>query len=287
MDNSQNLVESCSLLVVSCDAYSDLWCPFFTLLGRFWTDCPFPLYLGAGCKKYDYPKLATLSSACGRDWAGCVRDYLEDIPTPYVLMVLDDFFLRGPVRNAEILRCLGFAQLNNAIQVRLIPRPGPTQRVFDEELIGECECGLPYRLSTQAAIWDRLALINLLRPGESIWEFEHSGNQRILQLPKGFYATWRQVLPYQGVLAHHVIEKGKWIPHQKLLFGRKKVGCDFSQRATLPVGQTFYCICAEVLAGILGFLPWRVNAQIRRTLKRILSPFIGKRMISASGQPSR
>ena len=36
----------CSVLVPSCDAYADLWIPFFALFWRYWSDCPFPVYLG-------------------------------------------------------------------------------------------------------------------------------------------------------------------------------------------------------------------------------------------------
>jgi len=38
---------NCSILIPSCDKYSDLWRPFFTLFWRHWPDCPFPVYLGS------------------------------------------------------------------------------------------------------------------------------------------------------------------------------------------------------------------------------------------------
>src|SRR5689334_3419776 len=114
--------EACSLLVLSCDKYNDLWGPFFTLLNRFWPDCPFPVYLGSESRKWTgKPAVQTLNSSTpSTDWTGLLRDYLLQIGTPYVLIVLDDYFLRRRVENSAILRCLVFAQSHDSVCVRLI-----------------------------------------------------------------------------------------------------------------------------------------------------------------------
>jgi hypothetical protein len=49
-----------SVLVVSCDAYQDLWKPFFSCFFKFWPDCPFPVYLGANFKKYEDDRVQTI-----------------------------------------------------------------------------------------------------------------------------------------------------------------------------------------------------------------------------------
>lgn len=286
MSDSGDPTSACALLVVSCDAYADLWAPFFALLRRHWPDQPFPAYLGAGELEAGEPGVTTLSSLRGRDWSGCVRDYLDRIPHPYVLMMLDDFFLRGPVPTALVVRCLEFARRQAAVQVRLLPRPGPTDRVAGEALVGECQPGLPYRLSTQAAIWDRAKLRDLLRPGETIWEFEHEGNRRAAAQAHGFYATRTAVLPYAGLLAHHVVEKGRWLPHERWIFARQRIGCDFSRRGTLPWRQVLLYHAVQAFDRALDLLPWRLKAGCKRGLRRALSPLLGRQLARLGGRAS-
>lgn len=263
----------CALLVLSCDPYADLWPPFFALLQRHWSDCPFPVFLGAGSSSQPPLGISVLSSGGGRDWSKCTSDYLRAIKLPYVLLMLDDFFLRRPVSTAKILQCLDFARAHHAIQLRLIPRPGPTDPMSGETNIGSCATGSPYRLSTQAAIWDRLKLLELLRPGESIWEFEHQGNDRAGHYPEGFFSVKKSVLPYDGFWAHHVIEKGKWIPHEKWIFARSRIGCDFSRRGTLPWSQMVVYHLAQLTIRGLGLLPWRAAIRAKQALKSLLWPF--------------
>ncbi len=278
--------KNCALLVVSCDAYADLWTPFFTLLRQYWPDCPFPAYLGCGNLSPDLPGIRVLKSGGGRDWSKCMQDYLDQIPSRYVLVMLDDFFLRRPVPTAGVLHCLNFARQHEAVQVRLIPRPRPTDRLAGESLIGGAAAGSPYRLTVQAAIWDRAALHALLRPGESIWDFEHQGNVRTLAQRDGFYSVWRPVLPYQGWLAHHVVEKGRWLPHEKWMFARQGIGCDFTRRGTLPWIQTLFYHAAQALDRMLDIFPWQTKVRLKRILKRVLSPFMRKQLSRLGGTPS-
>ena len=284
MSDSRIAGGSCALLVVSCDGYSDLWAPFFTLLRRHWPDCPFPVYLGSGRLDGGQVGVTTLFSEGGRDWSCCVRDYLGQLPHEHVLLMLDDFFLRRTVPTVKVLECLESAIAHNATMVRLIPRPGPTDRLSSTTLIGECAIGLPYRVSTQAAIWNRSKLRELLCLGESIWEFEHNSNQRISIYPHGFYAVWRPVLPYQGTFAHHVLEKGKWLPHEKRIFGRQNIGCDFAVRITLPYHQVLIYHFVQTLDRALDVLPWRTKASLKQRIKYLLAPILRKHFDRLAGR---
>ena len=264
IDKSQR----CSLLVLSCDAYCDLWRPFFVLLRREWPDCPYLCYLGAGRVGSKEKGVITLYSGAGRDWSGCLLDYLDQIPTPYVLLMLDDFFLRRRVDDKLIDDCLLFAERHQASQVRLIPRPGPSRKIAGNNYIGECEAGVRYRVCAQASIWDKRHLRNLLVRGESAWEFEHNATLRAESQPAGHYCARRAVLPYQGLFAHHVVEKGCWLPHEKWIFGRQRIGCDFCVRKTLPWGQTLACFLAKIFIGTANAVPLPISNAIRALLRR-------------------
>lgn len=274
----------CSVLVMSCDAYDDLWPPFFTLLRRHWPDIPFPVYLGVESKTAPIGSVTTLHSPRdGRDWTGRLKDYLDQLETPYVLLLLEDFFFRRPVRTAEVLGALRFAMDHAACQVRLVPRPPPTRRLPAESTIGVSAPGSRYRLSTQGAIWDRAALAGQLVGGETIWQFEHRGNERIANVPAGYYSVWRPILTYEGWLAHHVVEKGRWFPHEKWRFGRAGVGCDFSRRGTLDWTATAFYHGAHLLHGCLSFLPEPGRSRATRRLKRFFARLFPGRVQFMSG----
>jgi hypothetical protein len=274
----------CSLLVMSCDAYDDLWGPYFALLDRHWPDCPFPIYLGAEEKMWCDPKICSLkSSAGGRNWSGRLIDYLKQLPHTYVLLMLDDFFLRRRVSNDSVFQCVAFAHEHHATQVRLVPRPRPTNRLLGHSHFGESAPGSRYRLSTQAAIWNRTNLLALLRPGESIWDFEHQGNSRIAVVAHGFYSVWQPMLPYEGFFAHHVVEKGKWFPHEKWIFARQGIGCDFSRRGTLPWGQMASYHLAHLVLRLLETLPWQLQVRCIRLMKLVLR-YLVPRALDRLGQ---
>ncbi|WYL98309.1 MAG: hypothetical protein HEQ19_00985 [Gloeotrichia echinulata CP02] len=40
------------ILIVSCDAYQDVWHPFFHCFFKNWTDCPYPIHLVSNTLKY-------------------------------------------------------------------------------------------------------------------------------------------------------------------------------------------------------------------------------------------
>ena len=273
----------CALLVLSCDPYADLWPPFFSLFHRHWPDCPFQVFLGAGLSSVAPGNIRMLRSSGGRDWSQCTLDYLDALDQRFVLIMLEDFFLRHPVPTAEVLQCLDFARAHEVTQLRLIPRPRPTDRLPGETNIGSCAKGSPYRLSTQAAIWDKRQLRALLRKNESIWEFELNGNRRADTHPDGFYSVWHSVLPYEGWFAHHVVEKGKWLPHEKWIFQRQNIGCDFTRRESLTLRQTLFHQSVQCTNWILGLLPLSLSIRIKKRLKAVLSPVMASQFSRLRG----
>ena len=46
-----------AILVNSTDRYSDTWQPFFTLLGRYWPECPYPIVLNTETLDFEHPGL--------------------------------------------------------------------------------------------------------------------------------------------------------------------------------------------------------------------------------------
>lgn len=264
-DTEATAVPSCAVLVMSCDAYRDLWRPFFTLFWRYWPDCPFPVYLGATYAKYDDQRVTTLAAG-DETWGNAFRRCLERIDAEYVLLLLEDYFLKDPISTPALLRALTTVDALEGAVLRLYPSPGP-----DVELPGQDEIGLicldaPYRVSMQPAIWSRAALLHITRDEESIWEFEWKGTRRSRAIDKGFFATFEPVLRYR-----HVVERGRWFRSAAKHYRREQIGCDFAARSVIGPVQTV----------------WKAINRRRRNFSDSVSKFVSRRRVANPGLPLR
>lgn len=250
----------------SCDAYQDLWQPFFSLLFRYWPDCPYPIALFSNSLKYEDPRITNISVGGDRsDWSGRLARGLTQTPSHNVLLILEDFFFRSPVIQSRVAKAFRDFIALQANCLRLIPRPAPsdTAHPADYANIGTITVGTPYRVSTQAAIWKKEILLSLLKPGESIWNFELDGTDRCAQFSNGFYGTTDHVLTYR----HHVVEKGRWFPWSAREFGQQNIGCDFSRRAVMTPTQALRWTVRKSLSWPKSFIPW----SIRRAARQLIS----------------
>jgi hypothetical protein len=192
------------IVVLSCDKYSDLWAPFFYCFQRYWSECPFPLYLFANEKIFEGATgVTTILSGPDRDWSSSIKACLEQIKHEYVLVLFDDVFLCKPVRPDNLAPLLNWLGRNKPAYLRFRPVPHPDERVSKN--IGRYRESTLYRTAV-FAIWRRDVLLDILKPGESAWELEIDGARRSVRYPD-FYGCYNNVLAYA-----HGIEKGKWFP---------------------------------------------------------------------------
>jgi hypothetical protein len=159
------VAQECAILVPSCDAYADLWPPFFELFWRFWPDCPFPVFLGANQKTFVHPRVTMIHAGHGNNWTNRVREQITSLDYRYVMMILEDFFWRAPTPTGQIVDCLVALDTLRGHMMRLTNRPPPDRRVDGYSLFGSIDAGAPYRLSTQVAIWRRETLLRLMQEG--------------------------------------------------------------------------------------------------------------------------
>lgn len=217
---------SCVVLVMSCDAYKDLWTPFFTLFWRYWNDCPWPVYLGTNQELFPDERVTTVKTG-DHAWSERVRFCLNEIDSDFVLLMLEDYFLDSPVSTSELNRALDALASLGGAQLRLYPLPGPNRKAAANPAFGSIDSRAAYRVSTQAAFWKREHLIDLLAVGESIWDFEWKGTERSRNYA-GYYATYRAILRYE-----QVIERGEWFRGAARRFGSQNIGCDFTVRPVM------------------------------------------------------
>ena len=115
-----------TLLINSCDAYSDILDTFFELLHRFWPDLKYEIVLSTETLNYTnkYFQIRNIhpnNVKCS--WTRRIYETLENIQTDYVLLLLDDLFIYDFVKNDKILKCLKYLKKDkNIVNFTFWPR---------------------------------------------------------------------------------------------------------------------------------------------------------------------
>lgn len=162
------------ILVSSCDMYEPCWTPFFTLLDKYFTHHP-KVYLVTESKKCRYCETINVDSNI---WSFRLKEALKKIKSKYVLLMLDDFFIRSEVDKKRIENIL-FGENDICYNFEL---------EYREPLIHGEEWDIQknnqvYLASTQPSLWNKEKLLELLDDNMSPWEFE----LQIVNSPYNFY----------------------------------------------------------------------------------------------------
>lgn len=230
---------NCAVLIASCKAYSDAWQPFFTQFFKYWSDCPFPVYLVTEGGDSPDPRVNMITLQKDLGWSDNVREALRIINLPYVMYILDDVPLMKKVDTSRVLSLLELMQREKAGYLRLYPSPGPNHTYKNYGEVGEIAKEAPYRTSTMAAFWDVDTLRSLLVKGENAWQFEIIGTERSRSVTVPFLSVW----PKDGSAINHfatAIKKGRWQWDAVRFLKKEGVEIDRSRRAVESFG--FYLL---------------------------------------------
>jgi len=229
-----------TILVTSCDKYSDLWIPFIKLFRKFWSDCPYKLVLISEsiiCKEFDETILCDKGRKEGRKSSAetiCIA--LSQLTTPYVLLLCDDYFLIDYVNTNKIEKiihdikyyksgCIKMLGDNTVLQSKILQTQ--PANVAPEEYI-EYPKGSPYRLSFQSSVWNRNFLLTLMKKADNIWDFERKISYDKESYTMPIYGTRKRIFPYI-----EVVHKGKWEHLALQICNYNDISIDLTKRGVL------------------------------------------------------
>lgn len=191
---SNQIYHELSILVSSCDKYSQLWQPFFKLLDKNWPELKrdhkeVKVYLLANKKTFNYPGVEMINIPQEISWSDNMLFALNSIKTKYVLLFLDDYWVSEPVNVTRFEELLKSMYYHDAAYMQLHVDPAE-QKLFKavarvDGLVHKNKFQ-KYRASLQLAIWEVAALKQILRSGENPWEFEMAASIRSSGYPKDF-----------------------------------------------------------------------------------------------------
>lgn len=230
----------CSVVVNSCDAFEDLWEPFFVLLKHNWKNCPYDIYLNTEKRKYEDAdgKVKSICHESEIAWSDRLISTLKRVNSQYVILLLDDFLVDGNVNQNMIDRCIEYLDKDRKIACFSF-YPSKWRDIDNGKYPGfelRPTCG-EYRFNMQAALWRKRDLLHILAKNETPWQTEERGTfrARVLMPKREFYAIKKdEDLPffyeYGGA-----IHRGMWTEDTPALLEKYGIkGINFDIRGIDP-----------------------------------------------------
>ena len=243
----------CTVLVCSCDKYADVLGPFAELWRKFWPDCPFETVLVTETASSEGFNRVILAGP-GKPWCENLAIALKEIDTPYVLMLMDDYYLKSPVDTSLILRRLEEAKKFNAASLRLNPMPPGRTARRDTDLL-EMPKDVAYCVTCQTSIWNRDFLLGLAERNKSAWEFERYGSFMVGAEKRPILVTRTREMPDVDT-----VHKGHWVPDGVALLRRNNIDYDFSVRAPQPFGVR---VREGLKSLVFAIFPWTLIVRVQ------------------------
>lgn len=185
------------VVVFTCDRCSSWLIPIFShFYKKNWPDNPYQTEFVTETKEINVNGVKTFCA--GKiPWADMAIKYLNSIKDDNFLLLLDDYILDKPVKTNIVLRAERFCVGNIGV-VHLAYRPvvDPLYFDFGSNDFKEYPPVGRNTASTTPAIWQREFFLNILKSGESMWQFEINGSKRIPPYMKRIISTKTPAISY-------------------------------------------------------------------------------------------
>lgn len=168
-----------TVVIKTCDLYSDLWVPMSDFLRLFWPDCPYEIVLVT--ETQELPPNTVFNRVIHTNdtrWSVSMLHMLDSLETPYFMLLLEDLWPSRTVITADIERCLDLMESENIGCVQLQPHNFRSDPLAADGNYSSIPYNVPYRVSASPGIWNASFLRSILLPEESPWEFERVGSYR-------------------------------------------------------------------------------------------------------------
>ena len=215
-----------TIVFIGFDGYSDLWNDCMGLFRRFWPDCPYEVLFVNNTKEISWPGVKVLHAGADAEWSRKVQLALAHCHTPYICLLLEDFFVGAAVKNALIEEVLQTIQRHKLLYYKFT-------RQFDIKLPLPLFQNYPYLhpiyqdqdygISLQAAIWEVDYLKKLLGTDNyNAWKFEFvrvkEAQGKPHQPAQGCVFDERNILNLQ-----HGVIQSKYLPNTVAYFKKQDI----------------------------------------------------------------
>lgn len=252
---------SWAVLISSFDDNSDLWPLFFHYFFQQWPDAPVPVYLVTNFKRYDDPRVVSLCVGRDTDWGSVITASLASVNARYVWMLLDDLFFDRPVETARVNEVVTQMARRDGVYLET-GRQGDAGPLVEGTDLRHIPASNPIA-GINSAIYSKQLLLELARPGNSIWDGNKAMNAMNLKDSPDLYYLREGVPP---LISFMEAVKGKfWKPEAMDFMRRTGVKPDLKWRPFPPQGQD------PISKVVRSFHKRRMDLRKRREEKRFVA----------------
>jgi hypothetical protein len=176
-------MENVSILIPSCDAFSDVLEGTIASLERFWPDCGCKIYVSTDAEPKTRYQGVEFINAGKIEYSDRLKYALERINSKYVIIILDDYFISKKVNTSKIRHYIDIMKENNVGYFRLSD-PRKEKRLFDknEKIWVINTSDHRYAANLYIGIWDKTVLTSMCVESQNPWQFEVSLSEKLDKL---------------------------------------------------------------------------------------------------------
>lgn len=166
-----------TMLILSCELFSDLWDAHVKQLERFWPDREMDTYIVTDADHpTDFERVKVMATGAGLEFSERLAAALDHVKTEYVFITLDDYFLKKPVSNQVIQSLTKMMDAEKLDYVRLFKHP---TKATKEPLPGYLgiywiDTARKYSVNLYSGIWRTDFMRKTVRDVRDPWRFEVS-----------------------------------------------------------------------------------------------------------------
>ena len=178
MDKRDNNLPDISLVIFTCDKFSDLWESGIGLLNKNWAGRKLKTYLITDkATERVFDNVTVISAGENAELSERMKAALDAIDTEYVLVTLDDYFFIKPINDNLIMRCLDIAKREDLDYLRLytfLNAKYVKDKYGDYDDIYSIDTKSRYNVNLYPAIFSKKFLYSTVGETLNAWQYEVS-----------------------------------------------------------------------------------------------------------------
>lgn len=215
--DNKSILRNLTIVVNTCDAYSDVLPLFFAAFNEYWPNCEFPVVINTEANSYfGYPASThNFKSKEGSDqWGARLRSTLQSIDSEFVVMLYDDFILEAPVDLLGLKAAINLLLEDHTASVVYITKTSlPVVNRGNNQQFATVVDGSDYKLNSAPGVWRRKDLLKYTGLNDNPWAWEVFGSYRTYGNGKYFFTpriNMNDIYPYNYTKGG-AIYRGKWV----------------------------------------------------------------------------
>lgn len=168
-----------TLVIHSCDKFSDLWDTHIQLLNKNWSDRDIETLLVTDTNsEKQYDGVGIISAGAGTELSQRTDYALQHIKTEYVLITLDDYFPIHKIDSRKIEKLIEAMDKELLDYVRLFKRPDSNNKIDGYDNLYRIDLNSKrdknYQVNLYSGIWRKSFIEKTIRKPLNAWSYELS-----------------------------------------------------------------------------------------------------------------